>query len=489
MERALKKYFGYDSFRKGQKEIISNILKGRDVLSIMPTGAGKSICYQLPAVMLSGITIVVSPLISLMADQVRALIELGIRGAYLNSTLTYKQYNKALYNASQGVYKIIYVAPERLESPEFIDVAKNMDISILAVDEAHCVSQWGQDFRPSYLKIEKFINALNKRPVICALTATATKEVEEDIISLLSLNDPFIVKTGFDRPNLYFEAKETPIKITETLRVIRRHKDESGIIYCNTRKNVDELCQLLIDKGFSATKYHAGLEQSERITNQNDFIFDRKNIMVATNAFGMGINKADVRYVVHYNMPKSLEFYYQEAGRAGRDGEKAECVLLYNYKDYATNKYLIENSPSNEDLTDEQIKNIYENDIKKLNQIKYYSTLNKCLRNYMLYYFGEDSEERCNNCSNCIRDNEIVENENRTVDYNLVNVLNKLRRELAKTNHISASTLFTDATIRDMAVKKPTKIEDMANISGMNRYKLKKYGDSFVEAIREYLEV
>ncbi len=486
MKKALKEIFGYDNFKYGQETVIKGILKGRDALAVMPTGAGKSICYQLPAVMSDGITIVISPLISLMADQVKNLIQLGIRGAYLNSTLTYRQYCKALENASKGIYKIIYVAPERLETKEFLEFAHNANISIISVDEAHCVSQWGQDFRPSYLKIKDFINSLNKRPVVCAFTATATPRVKEDIIFMLGLDNPLITETGFDRPNLYFETKKPDDKMSTLLKIIKRHTDESGIIYCISRKNVEQVCSMLCKKGYDATRYHAGLDDFERKTNQDDFIYDRKRIMVATNAFGMGIDKSDVRYVVHYNMPRSIEFYYQEAGRAGRDGEKAECILLYEPGDYFTNRFFVENTDENGEMAEEQRAKVIENEMKKLNQMRYYANTDRCLRNYMLYYFGEGSKDKCGNCSNCLKDEETILKSNQNIDYNLVNYLKKVRKMLARQTGIPQALLFTDATLRDMALKRPVSQHQMSDVVGMNTYKLRKYGDEFIKVIIAY---
>lgn len=486
MEKVLKKVFGYDEFRNGQKPVVENIIKGRDVLSIMPTGAGKSICYQLPAIMSDGITIVISPLISLMADQVKNLIQLGVRAAYLNSTLTYRQYLKAIENAKKGIYKIIYVAPERLETEEFIELAKSIKISIVSVDEAHCVSQWGQDFRPSYLKIKKFVDRLDHRPTVCAFTATATEYVKNDIINLLELQDPFIMQTGFDRPNLYFETRISNNKLADLKRIIEEHRDESGIVYCSTRKNVEEVFDYLCRKGYKAAMYHAGLDDSIRKCSQHKFTYDECDIMVATNAFGMGIDKSDVRYVIHYNMPKSMEYYYQEAGRAGRDGEKAKCYLLYSQRDYQTNMFFIDNMQFSEEVSDEQREEIVSNEIKKLNQMKYYSTTKNCLRDYMLYYFGERLDKPCNNCSNCLKSDAVIVAENRAVDYNLINMLKRLRARLAKQYRVPASTLFTDGTIRDMAIKLPKNREQMSKIAGMNAFKLKKYGDEFIKLINNY---
>ena len=348
--KLLKQYFGYDAFREGQEFLIDSILEGRDVLGIMPTGAGKSICYQVPALMMEGITLVISPLISLMKDQVEGLNQAGVHAAYLNSSLTPGQYRKALGYAREGRYPIIYVAPERLLTEEFLDFALHTSIAMVAVDEAHCVSQWGQDFRPSYLKIVDFIGRMKARPVVAAFTATATKEVKEDIISILMLREPALMTTGFDRQNLYFGVM-TPKNRYETIRsYLESHRKDSGIIYCLTRKVVEEVCEKLADDGFPVTRYHAGLSDAERKHNQEDFIYDRKPVMVATNAFGMGIDKSNVRFVFHYGMPKNLESYYQEAGRAGRDGQPAECFLLYNGQDVITNQYFIENNQDNQEL-------------------------------------------------------------------------------------------------------------------------------------------
>lgn len=398
----LKKYFGYDSFREGQELLIHSILEGKDVLGIMPTGAGKSICYQIPALMLPGITVVISPLISLMKDQVRALNEAGVHAAYINSSLTESQISKALYNARCGQYKIIYVAPERLESSLFRDFAVHTDISMVTVDEAHCISQWGQDFRPSYLNILNLIQCLPNRPVISAFTATATSKVKEDIISVLSLVNPKVMITGFDRQNLYFEVKESKKKDGELLNYLNRHTAESGIIYCATRKNVDAVFELLVKRGYSVAKYHAGMGGEERKRNQDDFIYDIKPLIVATNAFGMGIDKSNVRFVIHYNMPQSMENYYQEAGRAGRDGEKADCILLYSPQDVVINQFLIDSKEVRAELDDREAYALRERDALKLRQMANYCMSKECLRAYILRYFGEEAKGGCGNCSNCM---------------------------------------------------------------------------------------
>lgn len=411
----LKKYFGYDGFREGQQELIAPVLNGRDVLGIMPTGAGKSMCFQIPALMMDGVTLVISPLISLMKDQVGALNQAGVHAAYLNSSLSMGQYLKALHFAREGRYKIIYVAPERLETEGFLDFALsgNVRISFLAIDEAHCVSQWGQDFRPSYLKISDFLEKLPYRPVVGAYTATATEDVRDDIMDILALRDPYVLGTGFDRGNLYFAVKKPIDKYKELLGYLKVKEKESpgisGIIYCLTRKNVEDICYRLRGEGFSVTRYHAGLEDEERRENQDDFIYDRRQIMVATNAFGMGIDKPDVRFVIHYNMPKNMESYYQEAGRAGRDGEASECILYYEPMDVRTNRFFIENNKDNEELDDVTREIVKDRDLWRLQQMTFYCFTSECLRNYILKYFGQNSAGYCGNCLNCLTQFEEVD--------------------------------------------------------------------------------
>ncbi len=398
----LKTYFGYDSFRKGQEEIISSILSGKDVMAVMPTGAGKSICYQVPALILSGITLVISPLISLMQDQVKSLNEAGIYAAFINSSLTETQITKALALARKGTYKIIYVAPERLESAEFMEFALNGDISMVTVDEAHCISQWGQDFRPGYLKIVNFIERLPKRPVVSAFTATATEEVKTDIAYILKLNEPKVVVTGFDRENLYYRVEQMSTKQKDAfiINYIQKHPNESGIIYCATRKNVDFLYENLCKQGFPITRYHAGISNTTRKKNQDDFIYDRAPVIIATNAFGMGIDKSNVRYVIHYNMPQSMENYYQEAGRAGRDGENAQCILLFSPQDIMINKFLLDKKEFRE-MEIENIDLIKQRDAYRLRVMERYCKSTSCLRRYILEYFGEKVTASCDNCGNC----------------------------------------------------------------------------------------
>lgn len=377
---ALKKYFGYDSFREGQETLVDGLLDGRDVIGIMPTGAGKSLCYQIPALLLPGITLVVSPLISLMKDQVTTLNQAGIHAAYLNSSLTQGQYRAALRNMVNGQYKIVYVAPERLLTESFLAAARAVEISMISVDEAHCISQWGQDFRPSYLRISDFVNELEKRPVLGAFTATATREVREDILALLDLRDPVQVTTGFDRKNLKFIVRQPANKLKAALEIIEEHAGDCGILYCLTRKTVEEVCTGLIRRGYSATRYHAGLSDEERRHNQDDFLYDRALIMVATNAFGMGIDKSNVRYVIHYNMPKNIESYYQEAGRAGRDGLPSDCILLYSGQDVVTNQFFIDRMEPPEDTDEETAAMIRAREQERLSRMTFYCFTNECLR-------------------------------------------------------------------------------------------------------------
>lgn len=408
--QVLKQYFGYDSFRKGQSDIIEAILQGQDALAIMPTGAGKSVCYQVPAMLLSGITIVISPLISLMQDQVKSLNEAGINAAYINSTLSEQQMYKALDYAAQGKYKIIYVAPERLETMSFMTFAQKADISMVTIDEAHCISQWGQDFRPSYLKIVDFIDSLPERPVVSAFTATATSEVKTDIECILKLKSPKLVVTGFDRKNLYYSVEHLSGKKKDAYiaAYIKEHMDESGIIYCATRKNVDKLYDEFSSLGISVTKYHAGLDNETRKQNQDDFIYDRVQVVIATNAFGMGIDKSNVRYVIHYNMPQSMENYYQEAGRAGRDGGESQCILLFSAQDVIIDKFLLD-SKEFEGVEDEDRSVIRERDLHRFHTMEMYCKTTECLRNYILSYFGEKTGEPCGNCGNCNNEYEQID--------------------------------------------------------------------------------
>lgn len=399
----LKQYFGYDSFRPGQDKLVQSILSGRDTLGIMPTGAGKSICYQVPALLLPGLTLVISPLISLMKDQVGALNEAGVPAACVNSAMSAESMRDVLGYAAQSGYKLLYVAPERLTAPAFLSFAQRVPVSMVTVDEAHCISQWGQDFRPSYLKILDFLAALPARPLVSAFTATATEAVRDDIVRALGLRDPFALTTGFDRPNLYFAVERPPSKPNALLRLLAARTGKSGIVYCATRKTVDDVCDMLLAKGLPATRYHAGLCAEERQRNQEDFLYDVKPIMVATNAFGMGIDKSNVSFVIHYNMPKNMESYYQEAGRAGRDGEPADCILLYSGQDVHTAEFLIGHSHEAGDssVDPETRQALIERDRDRLRQMTFYATTDECLRRYILRYFGEQAPVSCGHCGNC----------------------------------------------------------------------------------------
>ena len=601
----LQRIFGYSQFRPGQEELIDGVLSGRDVFGIMPTGGGKSMCYQLPALLLPGVTIVVSPLISLMRDQVMALKAAGVSAAYINSTLNYAQMQAVYRNLLAGQYKIAYVAPERLDTPSFVSLAEKLNISFLAVDEAHCISQWGQDFRPSYLRIVQFIQLLPRRPVIGAFTATATQQVREDVERILELRNPIRAITGFDRPNLYFEVRRPELKDRELQRLLSERRGKSGIIYCATRKKVESVCERLQDLGFSATRYHAGLEEAERTANQEDFLYDRKPIMVATNAFGMGIDKSNVSFVIHYNMPKSMESYYQEAGRAGRDGAEADCILLYSGADVQTARYMINNGSDNEELNPAQKEIVRKQDLERLEAMVGYCKTNTCLRGYILEYFGQKHPELCGNCGNCqgvyqevditreaqmilscvkrihdklgywvginlvgqtlrgSRDKRVMElgldslstygllkdrtrsdihtmidhleaegylqseQEYQTIfltpqasqvlfqgkkvlqkvelepvqpaqslgvsklpgeDADLFDVLKELRMKLARESAVPAFVIFSNATLTDMARKKPRTMSQFKKISGVGEIKAAWYGEAFLERIREYLD-
>ena len=600
--QTLSEVFGYASFRAGQEEVVSAILSGRDVMAVMPTGAGKSLCYQIPALVLPGITIVVSPLISLMRDQVGALLQSGVRAAYLNSSLTPRQHALALANARKGVYRIIYVAPERLLAESFLSFAMEAPIAQVVVDEAHCVSQWGQDFRPGYLDIAPFIARLPRRPRLSAFTATATQSVRQDIVRLLALCDPFTIITGFDRPNLFFEVRREGDRNARLLRFLGEHRGQSGIVYCGTRKGVEEVTRMLAGEGIDAVGYHAGMGDAEREQAQEDFVSDRVPVIVATNAFGMGIDKSNVSFVVHYNMPKDLESYYQEAGRAGRDGEEAACCLLYEPADVRLNTFLIEHSQENSQLDEQSQQVVMERAKERLKQMTFYATGSGCLRARMLRYFGETpASPRCGNCSCCLaadrerdvtreagqivaavlamqgrygkalvakvlagkRDERIRErgldklsafgclkdeseenirlmidelimnealmttdgqypllkpgpraretlrgdepvrmtlNERSSapsarrvqqkvvVDKALLARLIALRRSIAEEQHVPPFIIFTNATLRDMAVKCPRSREEMLRVDGVGDNKMARYGYTFLREIRAYLD-
>lgn len=503
----VKKYFGYDSLRQGQQELVDGILAGEDVLGIMPTGAGKSLCYQASALLLKGITLVISPLISLMSDQVKALNQAGVHAAYINSSLTEGQIAKALSLAAMGQYKIIYVAPERLNTPRFLDFAVAAEISMLTVDEAHCISQWGQDFRPSYREIIDFLRMLPKRPIVSAFTATATEQVKQDICNILQLQQPKVVVTGFDRPNLYFRVlprkggRETDNAI---LNYINNHDTESGIVYCATRKNVDKVYEILKAHGVSVGKYHAGMSIEERRVSQEDFTFDRVSVMVATNAFGMGIDKSNVRYVLHYNMPQSVEYYYQEAGRAGRDGEEAECILFFSKQDIMINKRLLDHK-SVDAYGYEIAPEVRRNDQRKLNQMIEYCETDQCLREYMLKYFGDNSPCKCNKCSSCVVDEQLYDEEVLSATkkksaakalemaglseqgMELFALLRNERAELAREQGVPPFIICSDKTLKDLCIKLPREMADMLGIYGLGEQKVERYGERFLQVVQNFV--
>ena len=519
-------YFGYTSFRPGQDRMVDAILGGRDALGVMPTGAGKSICYQVPALMLPGITFVVSPLLSLMEDQTRALLAAGARPSYLNSSLTPAQQNTVLKRAREGLYQLMYVAPERLLEPRFLAFAQEaaadggIGVPLVAIDEAHCVSQWGQDFRPAYLQIREFIDSLSRRPIVAAFTATATERVRADIQQMLGLRDPATVVTGFDRKNLYFGCEEMgdKAKAVWVRDYVIAHSSESGIVYCSTRKTVDalagELAEALGPSGIRVGRYHAGMGNDARRQSQRAFIDDDIQVMVATNAFGMGIDKPNVRFVIHYNMPKDLESYYQEAGRAGRDGQPARCTLLYSGTDVRTIRFFIEKEMEADNGLPADVKaEAARKAEERLKYMTFYSTTQDCLRGFLLHYFGEAAPKKCGNCSCCLaaeqeaqlqveysrrraadnarrltekpRRTKAVAGELSEFDEKLLNALYAQRKRLAGKQNIPAFMVFSDATLREMVEKKPLSTDELLNISGVGEKKAARYGNAFLRIIED----
>lgn len=491
----LKKYFGYEDFRPGQKEIIKHILNQEDCLGIMPTGAGKSICYQVPSLIFLGVTIVISPLISLMKDQVDALNVKQISSCYINSTLSPLEYKTILQNISNGDYKIIYIAPERLKSENFIEFLNTLSISMITIDEAHCVSQWGHDFRPSYLQITPVISKLKLRPIVTAFTSTATETVKNDIIKILSLKNPFTLTTGFDRANLSFQVYNSIIKKEFVVNYIEEHKSSCGVIYCLTRKSVDSLYYYLKSLSYSIGKYHGGMSEKQRNKNQDLFLSGKYSIMIATNAFGMGIDKPNIRFVIHYNMPKDLEGYYQEAGRAGRDGLAAECILLFSKSDIVSNKFLINHGSSLLNHT---------NEYQKLKQITLYCQTKLCLRRYILEYFGEHPNFKiCNYCSNCTYNNLnscsnfqkpfdlSIQSNNNIKDlpsnFKLFSILKAIRLELSIKYKVPPFMIFHNKTLIEMTKSLPTDINSLLQIKGIGKYKAETYGKEFIFAIKTFI--
>ena len=490
---ALRHYFGYSAFRPGQAEIIDLLLAGKDVLAVLPTGGGKSICYQIPALLISGVTLVVSPLISLMKDQVNALTQNGIPAAYLNSALTPKQSALALRRAAMGAYKLIYVAPERLLQPAFRSVVNALEIAMVCVDEAHCVSQWGHDFRPSYLEIAPFLKALPKRPVVFACTATATPRVRTDIAQQLSLQTPQLVKTGFDRPNLSFAVLHPKNKNAALLHLLERFENRSGIIYCASRNHVEQVHQLLENAGLPAAKYHAGMPIEERRAQQDAFLLDETQIMTATNAFGMGIDKSNVSFIIHYDLPGDLESYYQEAGRAGRDGGPADCVLLYQPRDVQIQQYFIDHPDEAAAADAETAKALRKERLQKLAAMVTYAKGETCLRAQILRYFGDTPNENCGNCSVCCKDGRNFPPRRKAVpawkkaeslpDADLLQRLHMLRKTIARRQSVPPFTVFTDKTLSLIAAARPRDSTELRRIAGVSDAKVQKYGALFLREI------
>ncbi len=476
-EQLLKKYYGYRSFKPIQQKAIVSILNGQDTFVVMPTGGGKSLCYQIPALMLEGMTLVISPLISLMKDQVDQLLRLGISAACMNSMLDENQYRELRTQIQNNQIKILYVAPERLRSGDFMAVLRKQKIALVAVDEAHCVSQWGHDFRPSYHGISQFIRSLPKRPVVAAFTATATAETRTDIMQRLELIRPNIYRASFNRANLILSVHRDGNRREELLKFVQNHHRQNGIIYCNTRKEVDRIWDELRRAGIQAVRYHGGMEDWERNQNQDSFLQEKVNIIVATNAFGMGINKPDVRYVVHYNLPKNIESYYQEIGRAGRDGLPSLCVLFFSYSDVHINRYLLEqNSKSEERLAFE---------LQKMDDMVQYATTKRCLRQHILHYFGENAKDNCSACSNCCEVS-LGKPELRKVDEGLLNQLRTMRLLLAMEEGVPSYRILSDEVLQELAEQQPMSMIALEQINGLGEERIRRYGQKIIETIAQY---
>lgn len=476
-ESLLHKYYGYKALKPIQRKAIQSILHGEDTFVVMPTGGGKSLCYQIPALMLDGLTLVISPLISLMKDQVDQLVRRGIRAACMNSMLDGEQYRFLRQQIQNKQIQILYVAPERLRSGDFLSLLRRQSIALVAVDEAHCVSQWGHDFRPSYHSISQFIHTLAMRPVVAAFTATATAETREDIIRRLELQRPNIYRASFNRSNLILAVKRDGNRKEELLQFVQAHRGQAGIIYCNTRKEVDKVWDLLRRAGISVLRYHGGMEDWERNDNQEKFLYEQINLIVATNAFGMGINKPDVRYVVHYNLPKNIESYYQEIGRAGRDGLPSLCVLFFSYADVHVNRYLLEQSSKSEDRLAVEL--------QKLDSMVQYASTRHCLRQYILQYFGEKAQEHCQGCSNCCTVS-LGKPVMQQIEEALLDELRSWRLMIAIEEGVPSYRILNDETLQDLAQKQPLSLVALEQIIGMGERKIEQYGEILLKMISQY---
>lgn len=476
-EALLKKYYGYHALKPIQQKAIASIVNGQDTFVVMPTGGGKSLCYQIPALMLEGLTLVISPLISLMKDQVDQLIRLGVRAACMNSMLDGEQYQQLRRQIQEKQIEILYVAPERLRSGDFLSLLRKQKIALVAVDEAHCVSQWGHDFRPSYHSISQFIQSLPVRPVVAAFTATATAEARADIIERLELQRANIYRASFNRSNLILAVEREQNRKEAILQFVQAHRGQSGIIYCNTRKEVDKTWDLLRRAGIPVLRYHGGMEDWERNENQEKFLYEQVDLIIATNAFGMGINKPDVRYVVHYNLPKNIESYYQEIGRAGRDGLPSLCVLFFSYSDVHVNRYLLEQSSKSEERLAIEL--------AKLDSMVQYANTRRCLRQYILQYFGETAKEHCQGCSNCCTvslGKPVIQQSEEA----LLNELKAMRLMLAIEEGVPSYRILSDETLQDLAYKQPISMVALEQIRGLGESKIERYGENLIKTISQY---